>query len=188
MITGCFESFADITENSLRHALAEYGVEISEDNLRSLMTAYDSLSAFPDVKPTLEQLGSAPNITAVVFSNGTETMVSNSVHRSASLSHTAKVFHDIVTVDSVAEYKPTPAAYGHLAKRMGKSPSQMNELWLISGNPFDIIGAKNMGMNAIWIDRKGGGWVDACLPHLQPTAVVNNLEQIVEVLLNSHGD
>jgi 2-haloacid dehalogenase len=188
VITGCFESFADITQNSLRHALAEYGVEISEDNLRSLMTAYDSLSAFPDVTPTLEQLGSAPNITAVVFSNGTEAMVSNSVHRSASLSHTAKVFHDIVTVDSVAEYKPTPAAYRHLAKRMGKSPSQMHELWLISGNPFDIVGAKSMGMNAIWINRKGGGWVDACLPHLEPTAVVNNLEQIVEVLLNSHGD
>ena len=58
----------------------------------------------------------------------------------------------------------------------------MEDLWLVSGNPFDIVGARGMGMNAIWVDRAGEGWKDAALPDLLPTATVRNLEHIVEVV------
>jgi len=36
----------------------------------------------------------------------------------------------------------------------------MKDLWLVSGNPFDVTGARHSGMNAIWVDRAGNGWVD----------------------------
>lgn len=141
------------------------------------MEAYDSLSTFPDVTPALGRLTSNPNIEAVVFSNGTTSMVANSVLHSKDLSPHVTVFKDIITVDDVKQYKPAPATYAHLAKRMGK---QMNEMWLVSGNPFDIVGARSCGMNAIWVDRSNAGWHDAAVPSLQPTAIVNSLEQVVE--------
>ena len=31
--------------------------------------------------------------------------------------------------------------------------SEANHCWLISSNPFDVIGAKNVGLKAAWIAR-----------------------------------
>ena len=36
----------------------------------------------------------------------------------------------------------------------------MGSIWLVSSNPFDVVGAKNAGMKAAWVDRSGKGWVD----------------------------
>jgi 2-haloacid dehalogenase len=172
----------NVTRNSLLHALAEHNLELDEKAVEKLMKAYDSLSTFPDVIPTLTELASKSNITAVVFSNGTESMVSNSVLRSKDLSPKAKVFHDLITVDDVKKYKPAPEVYAHLAKKVGKETSQMEDIWLISGNPFDIVGSRSSGMKAIWVDRAGRGLMDTAVPELQPTVIVHNLEEIIGVI------
>ncbi|KXG45260.1 uncharacterized protein PGRI_041730 [Penicillium griseofulvum] len=176
---GRYEDFSTITRNCLLHALAENNEQLSDNNIEHLMQAYDSLSTFSDVKPALTQIAADPNIQAVIFSNGTKTMVSNSVLRSKDLSPHASIFQDIVTVDEVKQYKPSKASYEHLAKQTGQNPSDMSKLWLISGNPFDIVGARATGMQAIWVDRIGTGWKDAVAPDLQPTVIVHSLEQIV---------
>lgn len=63
---------------------------------------------------------------------------------------------------------------------MGKQESQMDQIWLISGNPFDVVGARSVGMQAIWVDRPNRGWQDAVAPGLRPSAIVHSLEQIVQ--------
>ncbi|KAJ5585132.1 uncharacterized protein N7459_004932 [Penicillium hispanicum] len=175
-----YEDFTHITRNSLRHALAESGEQLSDADSASVMEAYDCLSTFADVCPALNRVAIDSTIHAVVFSNGTKTMVSNSVLRSKDLAPHASVFQDLITVDEIQQYKPSRASYQHLADKTGKSTAQMNELWLISGNPFDIVGARSMGMQAIWIDRAGRGWQDAAMPDLRPTVIVRSLEHIVE--------
>lgn len=144
------------------------------------MGAYDSLSTFPDVDPALNRITIDPTIQVVVFSNGSKAMVSNSVIHSKGLAPHASVFQDLITVDEIQRYKPSRASYQHLAEKVGKQPSEMNELWLISGNPFDIVGARSVGMNAIWVDRAGKGWQDAAVPDLRPSAIVRSLEHIVD--------
>ena len=125
------------------------------------MSAYDSLSTFPDVAPELEYIAKQSRITPVIFSNGTQQMVSNSIYHSPDLSPHAQVFKDIITVEEVQKFKPHPDVYYHLAKKVGKSKEQMGEMWLVSGNPFDVVGAKAVGMRACWVDRGGGGWTDS---------------------------
>lgn len=39
-----------------------------------------------------------------------------------------------------------------------------------------------MGVNAIWVGRASDGWKHAAVPDLQPTAIVNSLERIVDVI------
>ncbi len=56
------------------------------------MSAYDSLSIFPDVGPALESLADQVGITPVIFTNGTLEMVSKSVNHSPDLS---PVFEDL---------------------------------------------------------------------------------------------
>ena len=150
------------------------------------MKAYDSLSTFPDVSPALEALADESAFTAVVFSNGTNVMVTNSVNSSPDLGRHANVFKDIITVDEVKCFKPDPRVYYHLAEKMGKGKSKeaMSELWLVSGNPFDVVGAKAVGMQAAWVDRGGVGWTDGLVQGEtgKPTAVVKGLGEVVEAV------
>lgn len=179
-MTERYVDFSQVTRNSLLNALAEHGVNLQDREIENLVDGYNYLTLFPDAKPTLSRIEADPNIHAVLFSNGTGNMVTHAIMHCEDLQAIgATVFKDLVTADQVERFKPSRNSYNHLAEKAGKKPSQMNEIWLISGNPFDIVGARNMGMNAIWVDRAGKGWQDACVPELQPTAIVQSLEQIV---------
>jgi 2-haloacid dehalogenase len=147
------------------------------------MKAYDALSTFPDVPPALKELENHGNILPVVFSNGTSAMVSTSIQRSPDLSRLSSVLKKLVVVEKVKRYKPAPAVYEYLAEQVGKKNSEMGHLWLVSGNPFDVVGARSVGMKAAWIDRPGKGWIDSLDYRLQPTVIVRSLEGLVETIL-----
>jgi len=163
----------------LVHALKEHRLELDEPSIEEMMEAYDSLSIFPDVAPALKSLSSNSNVECVVFSNGTKTMVSNSVNKSEELSPHASVFKNIVTVDFVRTFKPAPEVYKYLASCVGKTGNE-GEMWLVSGNPFDVVGARSVGMQAAWVDRAGNGWQD--MLGGKPTVVVKSLEEVAEAV------
>ncbi|KAI4745631.1 haloacid dehalogenase, type II [Aureobasidium sp. EXF-12298] len=178
-----YEDFSKVTLRSLRHALAESSVSLEQKDIDDLMKAYDSLSIFPDVGPALEAIAKRDDFYPVVFSNGTNTMVSNSVNKSPDLSKHASTFKDIVVVEEPKRFKPTPESYAHLAKAVGKDPNSkedMASMWLISGNPFDVTGARAVGMQACWVDRAGNGWQDAMIEGDlgRPSAIVKSLEEV----------
>ncbi|KAL8766677.1 MAG: hypothetical protein Q9209_006607 [Squamulea sp. 1 TL-2023] len=138
-----YVSFSTVTRRSLHHALSENNIPSpSEEVVTYLMSAYNTLSAFPDVTPALERLLMSSSVTPVVFSNGTQRMVSDSVHRSPDLSPYSKAFEEIITVEEVQKFKPHPDVYYHLAKKMKRSKESMGEIWLVSGNPFDVVTGK----------------------------------------------
>ncbi|KIW28506.1 haloacid dehalogenase, type II [Cladophialophora immunda] len=172
-----YQDFSDVTRKSLLHALAEHGLSLTTAQSDKLMEAYDSLSTFPDVNPALKRLENNPNIKCVVFSNGTKAMVSNSVNKSHDLN--SSVFKDLVTVDAVRVFKPAPEVYNYLAQQVNKVGEE-DKLWLVSGNPFDVVGARSVGMQAAWVDRPGNGWQDRL--GQGPTVVVRSLEEVADVV------
>jgi len=182
-IPGQYEDFSKVTRRSLTHTLAEHKLSLDDSAIKSLMAAYDSLSTFPDVSPALKSLASTSNITAVVFSNGTHAMISNSVNKSPDLEPHAKTFTQLVDVEEVKRYKPAPEVYEHLAGKVGKE-GKHEEMWLVSGNPFDVVGARCFGMQAAWVDRAGNGWVDGLVEgdKGRPTVIVKSLEEVVEAV------
>ena len=179
-----YEPFSAITVNSLRHALADSSVSLPAPAVEQLMKAYDSLSTFADVPPALRDLAAAPGITPVVFSNGTTAMVTNSVTQSPDLGPHATVFKDMVTVEAVRKFKPHPDVYYHLAESVGKDRGQMASMWLVSGNPFDVVGSRAVGMQAAWVDRAGNGWTDELVQGEKgrPTVVVKGLGEVLEAV------
>ena len=106
-------------------------------------------------------------------------MVSNSVHSSDELKPLSAVFKDIVTVDIVRTFKPAPEVYKYLAKRVDMTGKE-SSMWLVSGNPFDIVGARTLGMQAAWVDRAGNGWQDKL--GAEPTKVVQGLDEVADVI------
>lgn len=151
------------------------------------MDAYNSLSLFPDVPPLFEHLKSkATDFYPVVFSNGTSEMISTTLSQSPDISPHAHLFQEIVSVESIQRFKPDPKVYEFLCKTVEKattgssnSKGQHKDVWLISGNPFDIVGAKVYGMSTCWVDRSGAGWMDAVLAGEGPDVVVRGLNEVV---------
>lgn len=190
---GQYKDFSYITLQSLKNALAEHALSLSPSDLQALLSAYDSLTIFPDVAKTCEKLRTTPDIHPVVFSNGTSAMVTNSITKSPSLKDHADVFKDIITVEEVRKFKPAAEVYRHLAEKVGVDPEDekaLENVWLVSGNPFDIVGARTFGMNAIWVNRKGEkrGWEDGLVEGEKgrPTEVVSQLHEAV-VTVMSHA-
>lgn len=186
-----YQPFSTITRNSLDHALADSGLSLDDESIARLIKAYDSLSTFPDVSPALEALADEPGMTAVVFSNGTKSMVTTSVQSSPDLGPHSDVFEEIVTVEEVRCFKPDPRVYYHLAEKMGLGSSRLalGKVWLVSGNPFDVVGARAVGMQAAWVDRGGAGWTDGLVRGEmgRPTVVVKGLGEVVEAVKKYSG-
>lgn len=122
-------------------------------------------------------------------SNGTDSMVGNSVMRSPDLYPHASVFRAIVTVEEIKHFKPHPSVYRHLAEKLGKGTGSMADIWLVSGNPFDVIGARMAGMQACWVDRGGNGWIDQLVQSDEgrPSVTVRELGEVVDAVKNYAG-
>jgi len=65
----------------------------------------------------------------------------------------------------------------YLARRLG---AETAETWLISSNPFDVIGAKSAGLKAVWIRRKPDAQFDPW--EIEPDLIVPDLERLAERL------
>ncbi|KAK7738459.1 hypothetical protein SLS53_005978 [Cytospora paraplurivora] len=109
-------------------------------------------------------------VEAVIFSNGTEAMLRNSIDTSPDLKPFRDdgqdqyrggpgLFRRLVTLHDARTYKPSPLSYSHLRGEAGAGPGEAL-VWLVSANPFDVVGARSAGLPAAWIDRAGTGWVD----------------------------
>lgn len=141
----CYEDFDACTERALLFAAKTFKVELSETARRQLRADYLNLPAFPDVLPALEALKSL-GCKLLAFSNGVESSLRTLLGNAGLLSY----FGDVVSVDDIKTFKPNPDVYGYLVSRGG---SQNGETWLVSSNPFDVIGAKAAQLKAAWVRR-----------------------------------
>lgn len=140
------------------------------------MKRYDALSVFDDVLPALEKLSALPDVDKVIFSNGTRSMITNSVNGSKDLS--SQSFSQLISVDYVRSFKPAPETYRYLIQCLNKT-GQEQDVWLVSSNAFDAVGGLAAGINVAWIDREGKGWHDRLGG--QPSVILNSLEEVAKV-------
>jgi len=173
-----------VTYKSLLHTLTEHEVEIRQQVVDSVMKAYDNLSTFPDVAPALRSLKDTPGVECVVFSNGSQKMINNSVNSSKDLKPVSSAFSQLVSVDHMRSFKPDPEVYRYLAQCVDMA-GQESQLWLVSSNPFDVVGARAVGMNAVWVDRTGKGWQDKL--GLEPTKIIRGLGGLTELVSSLKG-
>jgi 2-haloacid dehalogenase len=140
-----YKPFSVCTAEALRFVGAQLGVQISAEDQERLLLEYRHLPCFPDVPGALAEL-SALGCGIVACSNGTEGAVREALEHAEVLRH----FREIVSVDAIRTFKPDPAVYEYLAAEV-KAPPEM--IWLVSSNPFDVIGAKACGLRAAWVQR-----------------------------------
>lgn len=167
-----YEDFDVCTRQALVHAANVLHVSLSEEDRERLIEEYQNLRPFPDVIPGIEALKSKGH-TLVAFSNGVEATARTLLQRAGVLPYLGGV----ISVDDLKTFKPNPEVYHYLARRLDTAPS---ETWLVSSNPFDIIGAKAAGLMAAWIQRKPDTQFDPW--EIEPDLVAPDLEVLAEKL------
>lgn len=185
---GQYRSFSAITRASLQHAAAELGLKaLPTSDVDDVMAAYDSLHVFPDVPRALQTLEDTAVADLYVFSNGTRAMLAASVQNSPDLKPHGAVFKGLVSVDEVQVFKPDRKAYEHLVGQVGKQ-GRPREVWLVSANPFDVVGAVAAGLRAVWVNRDGKGWIDKLgdvVGDLRPTIIASGVDEAVAEIIRT---
>jgi 2-haloacid dehalogenase len=167
-----YQPFDACTADALRFVAAQLGVSLSEGARETLLAKYSQLPAFPDAATALEKLASE-GFKIVACSNGTERAVSGALEHAGVLPR----FQKIISVDAIRTFKPDPAVYEYL---VAEADVPRESVWLISSNPFDVIGAKACGLRAAWVQRDPKRVFDPW--EFEPDVVVHSLTELKERL------
>ena len=163
-----YVDFDACTAQALKYVSAQLGIPLGEADERVLLGGYLRLPAFPDVRPGLEGLRSSGH-KLVALTNGTE----GSVRRLLENNRLDGYFEAILSADRLGTFKPDPAVYSLLSQVMDAHHTQA---LLVSGNPFDVIGAKAFGLGAAWLRRDPHKIFDPW--EYPPDLVVRTLEEL----------
>ena len=140
-----FEGFSTCTKYALDYTCDYCQVSLSSAQKTDLLNEYRVLPAFEDVKECFPQLIESGH-RLFAFSNGEKTTVTNLL-KNADILH---FFEGVVSVEKTKVFKPSPIVYKHFND---VTNSEKENSWMISGNPFDVIGALSYGMKSAWVQR-----------------------------------
>lgn len=165
-----YEDFWAVTGKALRYACEHLGLSCDPATHTRLLESYYHLAAYPEVPAALARLAVKHRL--VILSNGTPQMLA-AVTRATGLT---AVFDELISVEAVRVYKPSPRVYALLPQRLGV-PAEA--LGFVSSNAFDITGAKAFGLRTFWVNRQDATPDSLGYP---PDVVVRTLAELAEQL------
>jgi len=145
-LMGTYRDFDTLTSAALDYAAATCG-GISSAARAALLSAYETLDAYPDVAPCLRNLREN-GARAAILSNGTMPALTRAM-RSAALQD---LLDEPLSADSLGCYKTAPSVYALVTARYGVAADQVS---FQSSNRWDIAGAAKFGFRTVWINRAG---------------------------------
>ncbi len=173
-ISSRYASFTRVTEDALLFSCDALGLPLDAAGRGMLMHEYTQLDPYACVVPALRRLEAA-GFTMGVLSNGDPGLLDDVLHGSG----LSEFFDIVLSADQVHAFKTAPAVY-ELGTLALKRPA--SEIVLVTGNGWDVIGAKWFGYVTYWVNRKG-----VPLDRLgeKPDATGKTLDDAVDFLLKS---
>ena len=168
-----YRPFAVCTSQALDYAAMQMQIKISVTDKQDLLTSYRELPAYPEVPGALQKLQEA-GCHNYAFSNGEPDDLAYL------LTHAGldTALDGIVSVHDVRSFKPDPKVYAHFLNQTGAS---REETWLISGNPFDIIGAHPAGWRTVWVKRNPAVVFDPW--NIEPDVTIGDTSELVRIVV-----
>jgi 2-haloacid dehalogenase len=163
---GKYDDFWELTIRALDTTLEEHALA-SNDKVRArLLSLYSELSAYQEVPEVLANLKAAGHRLAVL-SNASPSMLVKALDAAG----ISEWFDELLSVDVLKCYKPTPAVYQLIPERFDCKPSDVT---FFSSNNWDVSGAGAFGFKTIWVNRTGVAWDN--LPG-KPDVIVNSISE-----------
>jgi len=167
-----YENFAMCTRDALNYTCAYFKIPLGESDKQELLDAYKVLPPFGDVKEGLD-LAQRSGFRMYAFSNGSADAVETLLKKAG----IREFFIDVVSVDEMKSFKPNPGVYSHFLRRSGASGA---DAWLVSSNPFDVIGAVSAGMRGAWVKRSPDALFDPW--GIEPNLTVTTLLELAQLV------
>jgi 2-haloacid dehalogenase len=168
-----YADFDICTRQALEWVAATLEIHLTGEQITQALEDYQRLPAYRDTLAGLASL-KANGYMLHAFSNGVESSLKTLLGHAGILSQ----LDGVVSVDEIRTFKPDPRVYHHVARRLGRAPS---DTWLVSSNSFDVIGAKTAGLKAAWIRRAGGLVFDSW--GIAPDLIARDLNDLARQLL-----
>jgi 2-haloacid dehalogenase len=167
-----YKDFSICTAQALEYTCQSFGVALTQQETDRLLSAYRALPIFEDTSEGLKNAKDA-GFRLYAFSNGKKTDIVQ-LFDHADIS---QFFIDIISVDEVQSFKPDPAVYHHFLE---KASAKTESAWMVSANPFDVIGAVSAGMKSVWVQRSPDVIMDPW--EVVPTVVIHRLSGLVDAI------
>lgn len=164
-----YEPFYTCTSNALDYCIQAFDVSITTDQHFSLIKRYQNLPVFKDVLPVLKSISERSDLQLYALTNGPY----EDVVKLFEDNNINQYFRDIISADEIKKFKPDPQVYQHFLDRTGVNAE---DSWLISGNGFDVIGARSFGMNGVWIKRADQQIIDTWGP--RPNHTIESMHEL----------
>jgi 2-haloacid dehalogenase len=142
-----FVPFEVCAQQALDFVVAKLAIPLSLAGRERVLESLRRLPAYPDVRGGLLRMR-AEDRPCVAFSNGSTDVLRETLEAAGLL----ELLDDVVSVAEVGTLKPDPVVYRHLAARLD---TDARNVWLVSGNGWDVLGAKSAGLRGAWLDRSG---------------------------------
>ena len=171
-----YRDFSVCTQDALDYTMRSLGLDLPAADRQMLIDAYRVLPMFGDVPDALRTLR-AGDFRLCAFSNGSADAVGTLLEHEGILGW----FEEIVSVDEVESFKPDPKVYRHLLNRCR---AEARDTWLVSSNPFDVMGARAAGLRAVWLQRSPAAIFDPW-GELQPDLTISLLTELAEAIAST---
>ena len=160
--------YREIGRRALSYTLQRAGIEHTDDEVRELVSAIETLKPFPEVVAALSAL--KPHYQLTILSNGDADMLE------AARPHLGVEFDRLISAAEAGSFKPHVATYRGAAELLGAPP---DAILFVANHAFDCVGARAYGMRACFVNRRNrpfGDW-----PY-QPDLVVADFRELAEQL------
>ena len=173
---GLMEAYVDFsicTKEAFLYSCKALEISLVKEQEIEILGSYSSLPPFSDVVESLQQL-SQSGYRLFAFSNGSKKALTTLLGNAQISSY----FEDLVSVEDVGLFMPSPKVYAHFNRKTKSKP--MNSC-MVSGNPFDVIGARSYGMHTVWVQRDAQRVFDPW--GIAPSQTIKSLSQLDRALL-----
>ena len=165
--------YLETCRRALVYTAQRLSVNLSEDDVASLVAVWRDLRPFQDSVPGIERLRGSYR--TVALSNGEPWLLDHLVERLGA------PFDEVISVERAGVFKPHPSVYRTAAAELGAEPRQ---IMMVAAHSFDIMGARTSGYRGAYVNRYGLPYeVSSCRPDL----CVSDFDELAHELLHAKG-
>ena len=168
---GQYVGLREVLEAELPRTLRSLGMEPTVEFVERAMGAFGSLDPQPGARQACRTLVEA-GWTLIALTNSSEPVTRSLLESAGMASH----FTQVISCDELGVSKPHKKVYER-AKQLASG-----EVWLVAAHSWDIQGAKEAGLKAVWVASKEFGYLSVYPP---PDAKARDLEDACRILLSS---
>jgi len=172
-VTESSAAFFDIGSDLLAQMVRSAGGKADSTTISQIVKSMAELPPHSDVKAGLSQCNAA-GLSLFTLSNGS-TAAAEFIFANLGIAH---MISECLSVAGQALWKPSKSAYEFGLSRAKVTAAQSV---LVAVHPWDIHGARQAGMHAVWVNRSGEKYPLYFSP---PSVEIISLTELAEAIIN----